>query len=841
MDYKRLGLFSILGFSLCLLTSCEQENKNPNLGRGDFNLSLTTNSEVIPVLRSVAEDNTVVPSPEDFAITLTNEDGSFSKSWSTINNIPPEGSYDVGNYTIKATYGSLEEEGFDTPFYSGESQFTIRDQETTPVEVVCTLGHVKLSLQYTEAFTKYFADYQTTVTSASGKEIIFDKNENRDAYLTPGNISMKMKLTKPNGITANYAPAKITNATARQHYIVTFDVTESVGAAILTIVFDNATDVEPITIDVSDEAMVAPAPYITLDGVSNGSSIEIQECEAPDNNLGASIIARGGIAGCTLRTTSSYLQSLGFPTEVELSELTAEQLDLINDLGLEVKGLGNNKDKMAFLNFNTFTPSLQIAQDGSNSHTFTLTARDVNGKVSEPATFTINNTPLTLNLANIGNVMLGSTSIDVPTTFNGKDISRLKVSYNTDNGVKDAPYTVASQEGNNYLLRANINVENKAQTLQLSYAGRRNTNTQSVGITVPSYNIICNDYDVWTTRATMQLVVEDAAYQDVVEKYILFYTNENGNWKEFSPESTSRGYNITGLTAGKSYTFRGSCLADMSDLQQNNALNITTEAMATLPNAEFESWTTWFTQTIDKGGRYGKIAGTTQETLTLSSSNPNGWVTVNAKTVPTSPTTKNTWYMVPSTLPATGVTGNAALLRNVAWDNNGSTPPSGTWGVSQSLNSLSAPSIANRSAGKLFLGSYTYNHATGLEIYEEGIAFTSRPSKLSGYYKYTAKGGDTNGVVTVTVEHRTASGQAITLATRTMALYPASSYTFFEVALPYTNVQYKATHIKVMFASSNNASKSQNSETTNITTIDNKSEAVSLGSELYIDNISLTY
>ena len=239
------------------------------------------------------------------------------------------------------------------------------------------------------------------------------------------------------------------------------------------------------------------------------------------------------------------------------------------------------------------------------------------------------------------------------------------------------------------------------------------------------------------------LVVEDAAYQDVVEKYILFYTNENGNWKEFSPESTSRGYNITGLTAGKSYTFRGSCLADMSDLQQNNALNITTEAMATLPNAEFESWTTWFTQTIDKGGRYGKIAGTTQETLTLSSSNPNGWVTVNAKTVPTSPTTKNTWYMVPSTLPATGVTGNAALLRNVAWDNNGSTPPSGTWGVSQSLNSLSAPSIANRSAGKLFLGSYTYNHATGLEIYEEGIAFTSHYSIIPRIKLHILRGSTT--------------------------------------------------------------------------------------------------
>lgn len=841
MNYKRLVLFFILGISLCVLSSCEQENNNPRIGKGNFNLSLKTNNEVIPVLRSSAENKSTTPQAQDFAITLTNEDGSLSKTWSTVDNIPPDGSYDVGNYTIKAVYGTLEEEGFDTPYYHGESQFTIRDQETTPVEVLCTLGHVKLTLKYTEAFTKYFTDYQTTITTAGGKDILFTKDETRDAYVRPGNISMKMKLTKPNGVTANFAPAKITNATARQHYIVTFDITESVGAAILTIVFDNQTEVEPITIDVSDEAMVAPAPYITLEGVTAGNSIEIQECEQPDNTLGASIIARGGVAGCTMQTFSPYLQSIGFPAEVELCELTPEQTQLMEELGLEVKGFGSNRDKMAYLNFTSFTSSLQIASNGASNHSFTLTARDNNGKTSEPVTFTINNTPLTLNLANIGNVMLGSTTIDLPTTFNGKDISRLQVLRQTDSGMKEVPYTIVSNNGNEYTLRANINVENKEQTLQLSYAGRRTTATQNVGITVPQYTIQCNDYDVWTTRATLRLLAEDAAYQDIVEKYILFYINESGTWKEVSPEKTSRGYNITGLTAGKSYTFRGACLADQSDLQQNEALKITTEAMATLPNAEFESWTAWFAQTINKGGKYGKIAGTTQETQTLTSSNPDGWVTVNSKTVPTSPTTMNTWYMVPSTLPATGMNGNAALLRNVAWDNNGSTPPSGSWGVSQSLSSLSAPSIANRSAGKMFLGSYSYNHTSGLEIYEEGIAFTSRPSKLSGYYKYVAKGGDTNGTVTVTVEHRTSSGTTITLATRTIALYPASNYAYFEVALPYTNLQYKATHIKVMFASSNNASKSQNSETANITTVNNLSEAVSLGSELYIDNISLTY
>lgn len=842
MNNKRFRLFSIFGFSLCLLLSCSQDdNNNPKLGRGDFNLSLTTDNTVIPVLGSATQDNTATPDPKDFYITLSNEDGSFTRSWSTIDNIPPNGSYDVGNYILKASYGSLEEEGFDTPFYYGETPFVIRDQETTPVEVTCALGHVKLTLQYTEAFTKYFSEYETTVTSASGKKIVFAQDETRDAYLQPGNIAMTMTLTKPNGVTATYSPAKITNATARQHYVVTFDVTESVGAALLTVIFDDKTAVAPITIDVSDEAMVAPAPYITLEGVANAGSIEFQECEMPGNTLGASITARGGLAGCTLRTSSTYLQSLGFPVETELSELTAEQSNLLEELGLEVKGLSVNRDKMGYINFTDFISSLQIAENGDSKHTFTITARDNNGKVSEPVTFTIYNTPLTLSISSISDVMLGSNTIDISATCNGKDISRLQVLRHTESGiVEELPYSVTSKEGDNYILQADCNVENKIQTLQLSYAGRVTT-TQNAGITVPAYTLSCNDYDIWATRATIRFTAEDASYQDIIEKYITFYTKESGSWEKATLENTSRGYNLTDLVAGKAYTLGSSCLADLSDIEQNTSLQITTEAMATLPNADFESWQSWFSQTINKGGKYGKIAGTKQETMTLESSNPTGWATVNTKTLPTSPATQNSWYMVPSTLPATGISGNAALLRNVAWDNNAGTPPSGTWGISQSLNSLDAPSIANRSAGKMFLGTYSYDHSTGLEIYEEGIPFTSRPTKLTGYYKYTAKGDDFNGTVTITVEHRNSSGEVTTLATRTLALNPTSSYTYFDVALSYTDVKHKATHLKVMFASSDKASKSQSTESTQIKTVDNKSEAVSLGSELYIDNLSLTY
>ena len=841
MRKKCLRFISILG-SLALLVSCSQESDSPKYGKGGFNLSLAADCELVEVMRSESSEKNVVPDVSDFAITLCNEDNSFSKSWSTIDNMPGDEVYDVGNYTISAVYGDINQEGFDLPYYHGETNFTIRDKETTPVNVVCTQGNVKITLQYSEAFVGYFSDYTTTIRTAQGNKIESVKGESRDIYVAPGDITMQLKLTKPNGTTATFEPAKIKEATAREHYVVSFDVSESVGVAIMTVVFDNNTAVEPITIDVSDEAMVAPAPYINLEGVKSGETIMIQECNMPTGGLlGASLIARGTLAGCSLSVQSAYLQSCGFPAEVELTELTEQQASLLESMGLEIRGFDENRDKMAYVNFTNLVSKLQI-YEGANSHTFSLTARDNNGKVSETATFTISNTPLSFELGNIDDVMLGSKEINIPVTFDGSDISRAQVLRHVNNSVEQLSYTVKENNNGKYVLCANVDVENKAQNIQISYAGSKKSEVQRVDVIVPEYTMSYKEYDIWSSRATISISAKESKNQELIDKYIKLYANNGSQWEEYDIEKTSRGYNIVNLTPGTTYNFNTSCLDDMSDLQQSAGLSITTEAELELPNADFESWTQWYSKEINKGGRYGKLAGWRQETQTLSSSNPDGWATVNTKTVPTSPATENTWYMTPSTLSAAGVSGNAALLRNVAWDNNGSTPPEGSWGsLSQSLSSLNAPSIANRSAGKLFLGSYSYNHSTGAETYNEGISFASRPTKLTGYYKYIAKGGDANATAKVVVEHRTTDGKVITLASRTVNLRPVAGYTHFDVALSYTNMQYKATHLRVMFASSSKASNSQATENSSISTVDDKSQAVSTGSELYIDKLSLTY
>ena len=841
---KNFGIILFAGL-LSLFASCNNESDRPTFGKGSFNVTLSTNAEVVPVLRSTAGTQDDVPSVEDFQLTLSSEDGQFSQKWSSINSINPDDTYDIGNYVLKAEYGSLEEEGFLKPYYVGETAFTIRDHETTDVKVMCALGHVKFTLNYTEAFKKYFSDYEATVRSSAGKEVIITKRETRDAYLRPGNISLELQLTKPNGVSATFRPEIIKEAKAREHYIVTLDVSDKVGDVLLSITFGDIESSERILINVSDEAMTAPAPYIVLDGVQEDGNIEIQECASPENGvLSATITARGGLKSCTLTTQSTHLQSLGFPTSVELTSLTADQVRLFETYGLEMRGFGENRDEMAVVNFATLTPSLLISEDGSNQHTFTLTATDLNDKVCDPVSFTITNTPLSLTMGEVADVMMGSTSLDIPVTFDGSDASKLQVMRKVGNTAQGVATTIKSNEGNNYVLTADFDVENKSQEVFVTFGGIKNTASHTVDIQVPDYTLNFADADVWHNRATFTVKAADAAYQSVVEKYISFYINSGNKWELFNPVTTGNGYSVSGLNAGSTYQFKSSCLDNGSDLASNTAVEIITESQLALPNPNFDNWTQWFSEEIDKGGKYAKTAGLQQDRQTVTSTNPNGWVTVNSKTVPTSPKTKNTWYMVPSTLPTTGINGNAVMMRNVAWDNNGSTPPAESWGNiagKNHLDELDPPSIGYRSAGKLFLGDYSYNHSNNSEVYNEGISFVSRPTKLTGYYKYTAQGNDTHGVAIITVEHRASNGEVITLATTTKALTPTANFTAFELPLNYTNTGYKATHLRVMFASSNYASTNQAYETQNIVTVDNRGEAVSLGSELCVDNLSLIY
>ena len=805
---------------------------------------------------------------------LVSSDGSFSRAWDSLADFDPATKIPVGAYTMSAFYGDIDTEGFEKPFYLGETPVAVRDRENSSVEINCTLANVKVTVEYSDAFKKYFADYSTTIHSTGGEYIEFSKTETRAAYVKPGKITIQTHLKKQNGIESTFEPAAIPNAAARQHYKIKLDISDNnAGEAQLNISFDETTETQPIKIDISDEVMVAPAPSFLLSGFESGVPVEAKEFNYPaDKNVNISLTAKGGLAGCTLTTSSRSLESKGWPQEIDLLNMSQEQAETLHRLGLKIKGFSETGSKMGFIDFTELFTHLQIIES-NDQHLFSISAKDMHGKVSEsPVSLSVKNLPLTFSLQEPEAVFVGSSSAIVPILYDGTDANLIKFSYLNAEGHKvNCASSVLSSKENLYQIKISVKAANEPVKVEASLSGGLKTTTASIPVLTPEFSITAEEYDIWAKKATVKLTATDPQYQEAVNRYAVLFANSSGQWIQASSTHKDNIYTISGLFPDTRYQIKGTCNSQQKNVNYHGNCTIHTEAAAGVPNGDFEN----LAQTINisdmnQGGKWSPTVGnpTYQSKCSFNVSEPVGWASVNAKTSNTSATNQMSWFVCPSTynttlswtgtvpgIPIFGGGGtdtpdiyknltaqngsNAMVVRNVAWDENGTTPPAHykTRG-SAYYYSENVPSIANRSAGKLFLGTYSYSGNS--ESYNEGAAFSSRPSILKGWYKYTPdnKDGSETGVISVTL----LNGKTV-LASGTINLTAASDYTEFTVPLVYNVTDKKANLLKIMITSSNHASYSQSEETATIKTTDyySRYESNSRGATLTIDNLNFIY
>lgn len=864
MNVKNLFL---CGATVLLLVSCANEENQVDSGYGSINVKVSADYQVVPVTRSTTEiTETTNPDVSEFALKLVSADGSFSRAWDSLADFDPAEKIPVGTYTMSAYYGNLEEEGFDKPYYLGQSDVAVRYRENTPVEILCTLANVKVTVEYSDAFKKYFADYATTIHAAEGDYIKFEKEETRAAYVKPGKITIQTYLKKQNGIESTFEPAAIENAQPRQHYRIKLDIADNAaGEAQLSISFDETTETQPIAIDISDEVMVAPAPSFLPAGFEPGTPLEVKENSYPDNRqVNISLTAKAGLSACTLTTSSACLESEGWPREIDLVNLSSENRALLSRLGLKLKGFTEMGSKMGFIDFAELFTHLHTL-DGSDQHTFTLSAKDMYGKVSEsPITLSVKSIPITFALQTPEPVFVGSKSVTIPVEFDGAYIDQVKFSYLNAEGAKvNSNSTVVSSEGNLYQIKISIEATDKPVVVEGSYANGAKTSTISIPVKTPAFTITAEEYDIWARRATVKLTAEDSQYQEAVDRYAVLFANSTGQWETVASTLSQGRRVITGLNPDTRYQLRGSCNSGQDNVNYSGDLTLRTESAAAVPNGDFEEIAQTISVTdMNQGGKYSVWPVNYQNTCSFTIQEPTGWASVNAKTCNLSAANQNSWFVIPSTYNTTltwdayrsfGMStvtpdlyrdltaqsgSNAMVVRNVAWDENGTTPGTSGGAFNTTYYNTNVPNIANRSAGKLFLGSYSYSG--GSETYTEGVSFASRPSALKGWYKYANDGNDPTetGVVTVTL----LNGQKV-IATGTARLSAAADYTEFSVPVTYSVTNQKATTLRIMITSSNHASYNQSEESAAIkTSVSNgQYESASRGATLTIDNLTFTY
>ena len=812
----------VLGLTLLwalLITACSQEEVQDSLEQGKIRI------EVVPdgKLTQTRATDIAIPDSKEFGVNIVSSTGETIVRVDNLHEFEPV-SVPVGIYTVHAYYGDADAEGFDALSFAGSNQVSVKRKEESTASVDCSINKALVAITYTDAFKKYFSDYSAYVSTSKGGKVVYADNEVRSSYFVPGNLGIFLEVTKEgssNRVTLN---PKNFVAEAHHEYRLTMDVDAS--TATLRVVFNSQpAHEENVEINVSDEALNAPAPAFKAHGFVAGNVMEYVEGMPPANDNGNKysvyLNAQGKIEKVMLTAVSPWWTAQQYPAEQNLVELNKTYWN-----GMELVGLSDRRDKIASVDFTSMLKNLacQNREAEFEEHTFTFTATDRLTKVGEPMVVKVKTLNDCLAVAKVSDPHIGDTQLTIALTMNGVSLENLasvmKFAYKNDKAFFS---TVAAKD---------VKVEkgdapnrwNVTLTLPALSAG-----TLDVKATSPARNEQMLTYeikseillsqpngaaDVWARMADVQLKPVGTAVSAISSDKVSFQCLKGDEWTAVSHvyESSGDRYTLTGLDANTRYEVRALYLQDGKSYY-SQAVSFTTEKEVQVANNSFEDWE--MKPRISDYWEYYFFNS--------------GWDTMNGLTTSEGgnsliPRNRCRYNANSGTIPSEGdaKTGTkAALIRAVGWGSGNS--------------AVGTANAKYGTVGELYLGHY--DSSSKKAVYD-GAAFESRPLSMSFWYKYRpGNGGDQlwaevqvlhkeNGQVTVLGEGSARRGDAV------------NEWTELSVPVTYKDKSKKATHIVIKFKSGN---KSDNPSFIEVPPFANLSNGEYVGSKLWVDDVMINY
>lgn len=829
-----LTLFAILFFSL---SGCERDDEQ-TVNYGRLNIKLAANASVENTITRVATEDESLPNVNDFAIAVL-QNNNVQLSWNKYAEYTEGTKIPNGSYTLKATYGNIEDQGFDVPYYQGTENFSIKKGESTDVSVTCYLANVKITTEYTDIFKKYFTDYTVNIRPEGSSDISFSKTETRAAYVKPGKISVYLSANKQQGSLATFEVTTINDARARQHYRLKFDV--QAGGTVLNVSFNDDTEKVPVPIDISDEALNTRPPFFTPTGFESGVAQELVEWTSPPSSISTLLTARGGIAKCVLITRSPSLLSKGWPAEVDLANLDPSMQTTLQNFGLELKGLSTNIDKMATLDFTKILSNISYSAANDES-TFSILVTDKLNKVNEePLVLKIKSLSNEFYVAQPMNVTHGSTSVLLTVTLKG-DISKVKYQYQAFGYWQSFTPTQIESDEEGIVHQITLPFTSILDSQQIKVIAGDKEKTVTVGIGESSCSIAAPEGDVWAKKATVFLVGDTegtSEYLKIAKDITIQCKTETGNW--FTPMQTKEkdAIEITGLESNTNYTLKAE-IRGTNTITVKNEVSIKTEEELQIPNSGFEEWSeskVWSSiGTVTTGG-YDIYAyypyksnpwwSTRNDKTTQGKASYSWYYAAYPGTVPTNAGSMHTasWHLNKfggQHLSTDAYKGDVAMeIATIGWGNNSWTSQSGA-----------QSGCDQRTAGALFIGSYNRSSQTE----SHGHEFSSRPASVHFFYKfYSYNGESAQAYALLEDENRETIGRGDLIISES-----SNSYKEGIITIDYTKNK-TAKFVTIMFLSTNATSPSTLAIGGDRIAWWGYDDSRHIGSVLTVDEVSLEY
>lgn len=830
------------------LVSCSDES--PWRGsdtEGGINLNFRSDARVMRQTRADDGVSPVVPAASQFAVALEKSDGAYSKKWTSIDAFNRETAFPIGDYSLTASFGDVNNEGFETPCYIGRTGVHVSPGDVTDVNVTATLANAMVSVRYTDDFKSNFPSYSAAVQTEGHEWVVFAQNEDRPAYVAPSEVKLNLTLTNDGGDKVTLQPASFT-AVARHHYVVTIGVEGKKENLTLDVQFDEDVVSESVDVPLGDDLFNAPAPSVKAFDVARKSSagyeidpsslIEKYEYVEPEVKPEFHAFAYGGLKSAILTVVSEgYTPAFGGSVElVGADGVTQQQLETE---GVDAAGFFRNADKMGVVNLAGFLKNLR-----AGNYTVQLQVVDAMTRTSEPVKFTAKINPVVMQFSSpqqmefMGDELLVDMDINCAGNENNikfqVDGANATVKSVTQiNAPAAAPATRADLP---YTYRFVIATAPKAR-LQAAVNTRLGRYAAEVKVEskAPEYTV---ETDAFARKVVLRISGSSEEQTKTLLNIAKFYNN--GTQIATSNISVSNGLvTIAGLQPGANYSALSVKIGEfekaISEFTTETEVNVTNGTFGDLgPTVSFSG--------IQVGGKFRVSPVDYHHTSTISYQQPLGWATVNELTCWANSGNKNTWFMVPSTYSNNG----AVVIRSVGYNHNGTTPDKSGGAFNTKYYCENAPSDnqLQKAAGELFLGSYSFD---GSEHRVDGTPFSSRPTSVSFDYTYVARNNEKAEVYvrlysiddTLIAEKVVYLGSTSATKTETLIL---SGYPFGK----------KASKIKLCFKSTqsgtvpsvNIPSGSQLNEGQglgNHTINANSYHALATGSVLTIDNVRLGY
>lgn len=439
---KYLSLMSVCVMT-ALLFSCKTSETEKLDGTAEVTFQLSADGTHHRVKSDLAED--LVPDVNDFTVEVFKRENDRRKRLyldTYLNSTEKHIRLNAGSYYMLAHYGDSLATGFGKPYFQAKSPFEISaDQRHVSVSGVAKLHNVKIAVKYGEDLLRDYPDFLITLASdkeGSKGKLSYTKSETREGFIPAGNLTFTLfrnaedlnQNADENGNIKVTAFTKTIAAEPNDFITLSVNTKPAEGKLSVNIEIDRETETVTDEVEISSTYVSTAAPVITL-AEDLKSALEFFE---GDDLTGAlvSIRSTAGYSHVYLDFVSSYLESKGLNSGIDLMDMDENTADVVKGLGITATEMGPEV-KFAAVDFSGVSQSLKYEAVPFDAE-FKVRVVDNNGNetVSDPFSLKIKKWNASVNVSEAN--AFARSFRGVTMTSEDGDVSKFALQYRTGNG-----------------------------------------------------------------------------------------------------------------------------------------------------------------------------------------------------------------------------------------------------------------------------------------------------------------------------------------------------------------------------------------------------------------------